>query len=190
MKNAFIFLFAMSLFLMTNSANTFAQQSDYRPLSREEPEPSLSDLSFWDRVYFGGFGGAAFGTITMIEVAPLMGYMFTERFSAGINPVYMYFSDRRFDFSTSIFGPRFFARQFISPTLFIQGEIESMRRDYFTANNEFRRDWVDGAMLGGGINQMIGRRSGISFMVLYNVLHDDFRSPYPSPWILRVGLML
>ena len=41
-------------------------------------------IPFKDRIFVGGNLGLTFGTITNIEIAPLIGYMLTPSWSAGV----------------------------------------------------------------------------------------------------------
>lgn len=57
----------------------------------EESNPPLKD-----RLYYGGNFGASFGTITFVDVSPLVGAMINNRLSGGVGATYQYFNDRRF----------------------------------------------------------------------------------------------
>lgn len=48
------------------------------------------DLGLTNRVFFGGNFGLQFGTITNIEVSPLVGYRVTRDFSIGTGITYIY----------------------------------------------------------------------------------------------------
>jgi len=88
--------------------------------------------SFMDRVYFGGGLDLAFGTITIIGASPLVGYMITEKLSAGVGITYQYYKDNRFtpDFTTSIYGGRLFARYNIFDPFFLYNEYEITSFDF------------------------------------------------------------
>ncbi len=47
-----------------------------------------------DRIFFGGDFWLSIGTNTYIDVAPLVGYRITPRFSAGMGPIYIFQRDR------------------------------------------------------------------------------------------------
>ena len=47
-----------------------------------------------DRIFFGGDFWLSIGTNTYIDIAPLVGYRITPRFSAGIGPIYIFQKDR------------------------------------------------------------------------------------------------
>lgn len=149
-----------------------------------EEEPT-----FWDKVYFGGNFGLQFGNITSIEVSPLMGYRITDDFSAGVGVTYQYFKADfgSYDFKTNIYGGRLFARHRITQQIFAYSEYESLSLEFMNRNYEMKREWVPALFLGGGFYLPAGRNMGFSIMALYNLMHDDLRSPYNDPVVLRIG---
>lgn len=153
--------------------------------------------SAFDRMYFGGGLGATFGDITSVWVSPLVGYMITNSLSAGIGITYQYYSDSRFDYQTNSYGGRLFARQnlsFIKLPLFLYAEYETMNFEVFEPRppDDFvlTRDWIPSLFFGGGFFQPFGRRGGFFITAMYNVIYDEARSPYNSPWVFRVGFTL
>ena len=167
-------------------------------LSAQEQE----DLRPIDRIFFGGNFGMQFGTITDIEISPLVGYHITPRLSAGVGTRFEYFKDKGlyYPFETTIFGGSVFSRFVIIQNLgeglnlgintgvFTQAEYEmlSLEREYFepfpTGTGRFL---VHSVLVGGGLIQPIGRRSALLISVLYN-LNESARSPYSNP-IIRIG---
>lgn len=151
--------------------------------------------SFWERVYFGGNFGLQFGDVTAIDLSPLAGYMFTNQFSAGLGVTYQYvkFNDRfsNNDFSTDVYGGRVFGRYNFTQQFFGHTEFENLNLEVFDPlEGDVDRQWVPGFFVGGGIFQPIGRSAGLSFTLLYNLLHDDNESPYASPFVIRAGFTL
>ena len=171
------------LFLLTLSTVASAQ------FEEEVTESS----SFGDRVFIGGNFGFQFGDFTMINVSPQVGYRFTNRLSGGVGVIYQYISYELFNGrreSTNVYGGNLFARYMVYENIFLQGEYEAVNWEFFNVDNQLVREWVPGAFLGGGFFQPIGGRAGFSATVLYNVIFDEFRSPYGSPWVVRVGVSL
>jgi hypothetical protein len=150
-----------------------------------------------DRLYFGGNFGLQFGSYTHIEASPIVGYMVSDKFSAGLGVIYQYFRIRGNsqvgDYETNIYGGKLFGRYNFSQQLFGYTEYENINLDviYNTSNGfELGRAWVPGFFIGGGYFQPIGNRAGFTVMALYNVLHNPARSPYGSPLVLRVGFTI
>lgn len=161
--------------------------------SAQFEEEVTEGSSFRDRVFVGGNLGFQFGDFTIINVSPQVGYRFTNRLSGGVGVIYQYISYELFNGSresTNVYGGNLFARYMVYENIFLQGEYEAVNWEFFNEDNRLVREWVPGAFLGGGFFQPIGARSGFSATALYNVLHDDIRSPYGSPWVFRVGFAL
>jgi hypothetical protein len=153
--------------------------------------------SVFDRIYFGGGFGASFGTITSVYVSPVVGYMITRSLSAGVGITYQYYSDSRFDYQTNTYGGKLFARQnlsFLKLPLFLYTEYETLNFEVYEPlpPDDFRltRDWIPSLFFGGGFFQPFGRRGGFFITAMYNVIYDELRSPYDSPWVFRVGFTL
>ena len=154
-------------------------------------QAGAEDSGFFDRVYVGGNFSMQFGNITAVDLSPLVGYRFSETFSAGPGFTYQYFNDKRFDFSTDIIGYRVFGRKMLNEQLFAYAEYENLKLEYFDPfSRTVQEGWVPGVLAGGGLFQPIGRSAGVMLTVLYNLSYDDIKSPYASPLIVRAGFTL
>jgi hypothetical protein len=149
-------------------------------------------IPFKDRLYFGGNFRMQFGTVTLIDFSPLVGVMITPKFSSGVGVTYQYFNDQRYiGGETSSYGGRLFSRYNVLPNIFLHAEYESINFDNYNFLSErFERIWSDALFLGGGYFAPFGPRGGANFTFLYNVLHDNLRSPYGEPYVIRVGFVL
>lgn len=150
---------------------------------------------FMDRLYFGGNFGLQFGSFTHIEASPIAGYMINQKLSAGVGVIYQYFRIRGNsqvgDYETNIYGGKLFGRYNISQQLFGYTEYENINRDFrLSPSSDLSRIWVPAFFIGGGYFQPIGNRAGVTVMALYNLLHYPGRSPYNSPFVLRVGFTI
>ncbi|WP_296699765.1 hypothetical protein [Algoriphagus sp.] len=178
LKNKILLLFAFA-FILHFTAN--AQRNIYS-----------DSLSLKDRLYFGGNFGMQFGTVTLLDFSPLVGVMITPKFSSGLGITYQYFNDRRYiGGETSSYGGRIFSRYNVLPNIFTHAEYERINFDnYNILTDRFERIWVNSLFLGGGYFAPFGPRGGANFTFLYNVLHDNLRSPYGEPYVIRVGFVL
>ena len=144
-----------------------------------------------DRWWLGGGIGLSFGDVDYIEVAPLVGFNATKKFSVGGGVLYRYRKDGRFEpsLSTSDYGANVFARYHITRPLFVQGEYEYLNYEYIDFDTT-ERDEFNSFMVGPGYSQRIGNNASLFVMALYNFSYDsnDERSPYDDPWRLRVGV--
>lgn len=174
--NRFI-LFSILLFFTHTS---FGQAREEKPKS-----------PFWDKVYVGGNIGVQFGTVTVVNLSPIVGYQITPKISAGIGITYQYYSIRTYNYETHMYGGRLFARYQPLSFLFLHAEAEAMNwncpRTDINGDFTTERLWSPGLLAGGGFSQPIGGgASSIFIMGLYNFLYNDC-SPYASPFVLRIG---
>lgn len=178
LKNKFLYTFLL-IFSLQIAAN--AQREIYS-----------DSIPFKDRLYFGGNFGMQFGTMTLLDISPLVGVMITPKFSSGVGITYQYFNDKRYiGGETSSYGGRIFSRYNILPNIFAHAELESINFDnYNFLADRFERIWTNSLFLGGGYFAPFGPRGGANFTFLYNVLHDNLRSPYNEPYVIRVGFVL
>ena len=88
---------------------------------------------FMQRASFGGYLGLQFGTITVIDISPMMIYKVTERFYPGIGFTYQYIKNSQYepDYSTSAYGGSIFARFHVWQDLFVQGEYDPLYLKYY-----------------------------------------------------------
>jgi hypothetical protein len=162
---------------------------------------------FWDRIYFGGNFGLAFGTITQIDISPIAGYRITPRFSAGVGGTYQYYKEEikyvhgTYKWETSIYGGKVFGTYvlldekntflpFNLGSIILQSECEILNVETYRLNQagyyiNAGREWICNILAGGGIRQRIGERSSIDLMILWN-LNDTPFSPYSNP-VIRLG---
>jgi hypothetical protein len=180
-------LFIVFLLCLVASFTAQAQYVEGDDTLSTPPQPRPE----WrDRIIPGGNFGASFGNITFVQIAPLIGYRLTDRFSAGVgfNYIYMRVRDRFGVFSSSLYGPRSYGRFMITPNIFAQGEYEYLNVETFNSRGELVRMWNSVPLLGGGFVVPIGRRGGIAFTALYNLNHQPGLPPYGgSPFIIRTG---
>jgi len=202
MKNIKYFTFLFSILFIFSIQFAQGQYVEKEEREKEEKaekqnnktsENPLSNLSFSERLIFGGNLALQFGNPTVIDISPMVGYMFTPSFNAGIGGTYFYYSfeDPRFKIQANLYGGRVYAQYIIKESFFLYTEQEFMSTEFFDETDaEFRREWLFNPLVGGGIRQSIGGRSAINLMVLYNLNHQPTKSIYPNPWIIRVGIML
>ena len=151
------------------------------------------------RLYVGGnLSLNIFGESRFIDVSPLIGYRFTPQISAGIGASYLYiqrefrFSNQpNFTVSSSLYGGRVFGRYRVNAMYFAHTEFESINVELGTGTgSETIREWVPGFFIGGGVVTPFFSNAAINITVLYNLIHDNFRSPYGSAIVVRGGIVL
>ena len=89
------------------------------PAAKKNARPAISNyfvgavgLTKSGKIFFGGNLGLFFGTVTDIEISPLVGYKIYKGLSAGGGFTYIYYRERYADnavFETNQYGWRVFA---------------------------------------------------------------------------------
>lgn len=203
MKKITILLFVLFAASQWVNAQVYYEEEEVKEkqeelgIEKEDAPSSLSGLSFAERSYFGGNLSLSFGTYTYVDVSPLWGYMVNRDFSVGAGGTYIYSSREYIDFSgnkqrisSNLYGARAFARHRVFDDIYVHAEYESINNELVTITGDRVREWVPGLFLGGGIFQPLFGRGGASLFVLYNVMHDEYKSPYGSAWVIRAGFTL
>ncbi|MFT5640779.1 MAG: hypothetical protein ACI9A7_000877 [Cyclobacteriaceae bacterium] len=145
--------------------------------------------SFFDKIYVGGGGGFGGGTDFLnISVSPLVGYKFTEQFSAGLITSYQYVKFG--DATSSNYGGGPFTRYNVSEKFFAYAEYEYLNFAISPQGGVQERRSYTGLFTGIGYTEPIGDIMSINISALYNVLYGDGAgSPYNSPLLFRVGFV-
>lgn len=181
------------LLLASNLSTVFAQRDS--SLNNRKSEDDLSDLSFWERCYWGGNGGAYFSNSgSYLEISPILGYNLTKYLSVGVTTTYKFyrtnFNYYGTAYSTHVYGGGGFARFILFDFLFAQGEAELLNSEYYDViKNDYGRKFIPITSAGLGIKSRT-EGSYSYFMVLYDFTHDNW-SPYPfSPYIIKAGFVM
>lgn len=147
------------------------------------------------RLFFGGSFGLQFGTVTNIEVSPLVGIWLLPRVAVGAGPSFQYYDDPYG--STAIYGGRAMLQLSLIQDLnniiplglntgiFLQGEYEglSLEKSFFTTTPESSgRLYYGSFLVGGGISQPTGKRSSMNISFLWN-LSENIYGIYDNPEI-------
>jgi hypothetical protein len=143
--------------------------------------------SFWERTYFGGGLSLQLGNFTYVDLSPLMGYGFTQRFSTGFGITYRYVNDRFWNYSYSVYGGRLFSRFGILENIFVQGEYELL--NWENAIRGFpEREWSSAIFIGPGYSSSLGGQKGYQIYIMYNLLYEAGTSPYNEPYVIRFSI--
>lgn len=170
-------LFVFSLALL---APALGYSQDFTP--PEPAKPAKKPFWDWERVYFGGGLGLQFGSYTLVNVAPDMGYKVTERYSVGVGIRYMYFSDNTLKppYEIDIYGGSLFNRFIVTDFLFLHGEYEVLNGPWNYTGQRFN---LNNVWVGGGLRQG-SDRVFLNLVALWN-LNDEGYLPNPQ---IRMGI--
>lgn len=161
--------------------------------AQNQAAPQNQNAPFKDRLFVGGNFGLTFGTITNIEVAPIVGYNVKPNWAVGVGARYSYYQDNFYSppYKTNIYGGLVFTRYIVYKGLFLEGNFEANNFDVYkfdpvTELYYPERDWIPSLLLGGGYAQPIGGNSAFFISILYDVLQNRY-SPYYGVPVIRAG---
>ena len=151
----------------------------------ENKEKKEEKKPFKENLFFGGILGLQFGTYTLIDISPVIGYKVSPRFHPGIRLTYQYQSDQTTNYKTYRYGGSIFARLFLVQGIYAQAEAEALNIEWMNSNLEEYRLWIGNYFVGGGYFQKMGKNGGMYMTVLWN-LNESRYSPYSNP-VIRIG---
>lgn len=163
-----------SLLVLLSLTLQLSAQNDTTNYTR----PAKERRPFSDRIWFGGGVGLNFGTVTAIQLDPLVGYYLdrNKRVSSGVGLSYWYFRDNRRSpaFEQNAYGYRIFTRYRPIEQAFLHAEFLHLnaQRLIGTADQRMQRLWVPHLLVGGGYVQPLGGGSSMYIQVLFDVLQD------------------
>ena len=162
----------------------------------EMRQPPQEQGNFWDKIYIGGNFGLQFGSTTVVNLSPQVGYRVTEKFVPGIGVTYLYYNYRftntntgkTYSYVTNVYGGSLFGKYFFTDNIFAHAEYEELNievNDIYL--NKYSRIWVPSLFVGGGYNQPLGQRGFIQLLVLFEVLQDRNSPYYRNNPVVRIG---
>ena len=154
-------------------------------------EPDVSELSFRERLHFGGgISGLSFGNPTSIGISPMAGYLLAKNTIIGLGMTYQYYSVNYggFKATSNLLGERIFVRQQIPALSALIGQ------GYLTAQLENFDNMSPGTSVGYSnpflVGIGIGSRIGINLSLMYDLNYSETsgkQSPYGSAFVVQVG---
>lgn len=139
-----------------------------------------------NRLVFGGSFGLSFGDYTTVNISPQLGYAITDKFVAGGGVSYNYYRYSHHDLSLHYWGMNVYARyhplRYIS--LQLQPEIYGISGKRRGSSIDTRA--VPVVLVGVGGILPVGYRSGLSIMLYYDLVQDDW-SPYEDQLFFTFG---
>jgi len=187
------------IFFLGSSAN--AQNDDKKKKDEDKSK-------FKENVFFGGSLWASFGTVTRVEVSPVIGYHISPRFDVGIGGKYLFYKSNSwnytgtndFSFSAHIYGGKAFSRIVLIKNLndilpfTLHGRLSS-HLEYeglnmpsnFAPETHSSRFWSHYYWVGGGLQQKIGKKAYFNIFILYNLNEKSTYQLYDNPTI-RIGI--
>lgn len=146
--------------------------------------------------FVGGNLGLQFGTVTLIDVSPMVGYFLTQNWNVGIGGTYKYYRYKllQSEYTSTYYGGRAFSQVYLASKkvqilnhIFIHGEYEYLNIRFNTDNaGAFEKTNLESYFGGLGYRAPISQKVSFSILLLYN-FNDSAESPYENP-VIRVGV--
>lgn len=183
-RSTFVLLLSLAMIIA-------AQAQDSTAYVQEEPAKKAIPLK--DRIWFGGGIGLSFGTVTAVQLDPLVGIYLDRprKVSAGLGPSYTYYQDNRYapPFKLSSYGYRVFTRYRVIEQAFLHAEFLHLNTEpFYNWDNNLGRIWVPHLLVGAGYVQPISPRSSFYIQVLFEVLQDPNSIYYATGPIFSGGV--
>jgi hypothetical protein len=173
----------LAILILTTSLSAVSAQS-----VREEAPPLK------ERLFFGGNIGLQFGTITDIQVAPVVGLWVLPRLAVALGPDYHFFKYQ--NLQTNIYGGKAYMEFVIFQNInkfipmgsntgifiHIEDELLSLESAFWKEQNTYtsERFYINTILAGPGLSQQIGRRASLNIMFLW-ALNDSGYGIYGNP---------
>ncbi|MGE5812239.1 MAG: hypothetical protein ACM339_12100 [Ignavibacteria bacterium] len=179
MKKAIIILFILCTAVLSG-------QTDSTSKPAPEPVYSVPQQSEPSRIYLGGTVSFSFwNDYFYLGLFPMIGYQFSNKFTAGIRVGYAYLNDDRYSpaLKSDNYGGGVFAQYSIIPQIYAKSELlycsfERVATVTLT-NYTTERVGVPLLLLGAGYNHQISRNASVFVEFMWDVIQDD-NSPFPS----------
>lgn len=148
-----------------------------------------------ERIFYGGNFGLQFGTISDIEIAPVVGYWVLPRVALAVGPDYRFY--KYFKEKTHIYGGKAYAELTLlrninsvipigaNTDIILHGEDQllSLESGFFKLTPyDTRRFYLNSVLVGGGLSQWLGKRSSLNILFLYAFTNEEYQL-YSKPEI-------
>ncbi len=182
----YIIIAILLLFVLKIQAqNNFITEDDNTDTKKHQKTNKLSDRL----VEGGNFYINFWGDVFEINVSPILGYKVNNNFLAGVGLFVDYQHSDYYKYTATILGGKVFGRYFLYKNFFTQSEFERLRISFKYNNIQTNSNtyFYDGLYVGLGYNLGEIRNSGLTIMIMYDLLYND-KSIYNSPLSFRIGI--
>ncbi len=153
-----------------------------------------------ERLFYGGSFGLQFGTVTDIDISPVVGIWLLPRINVAAGPKYRFYKERYNSSSTGIYGGRAYTELVIIKDLnniipiglnfgfflHVEDELLSLESSFWQYQATSGRLVRNTVFAGAGMSQPMGVRSSLNLMFLWslnNAFDDLAYNLYGNPEI-------
>lgn len=127
----------------------------------------------------------------MLDVAPYVGYRFTQRLTVGAGwNQRLSFNSVKTSTQTNVYGPRLYGAYKVVKGIAVRLELETMKAfvpETITNTDVGQREWVPAILAGMKQEYKIYKNLKGTAFVLYNFYNPDYKSPYGDRLNMRFG---
>jgi hypothetical protein len=185
------------IFSLIVSTSAFSQDDDPYVYGDNTPKPKPTNKKKgfdWSNTTIGGGFGLVLGDVTIVEVAPTLGYYLTDNFLVGIGANYAYEENRTYyNYIANTYGGKIFAQYLLeNAPLLAHAEIESANIgiNYLDSYYEDLQFNLINVYVGGGLKQRMGGNSFVYVLVLYNLNETKESNYFQQNPIIRIGFAI
>ena len=183
--------FVYTLFFIFLGTSLFAQREQQQAFESGKGAPPIRE-----RLFFGGNFGLQFGSITDIEVAPVVGFWVLPRVAVAAGPDYRFYSF--YKNKTQIWGGKAYAEFTLLRNInsvipigantdiiaHVEDQLLSLESSFFKdPPYTSKRFYANTVLAGGGLSQQIGRRSALNILVMWALNEQANLGLYSNPEI-------
>ncbi len=188
-----MFRYLSAVFALSLIGSAASAQDTTEYVQKSTPEEKKDTRSLKERIWVGGGLGLNFGSVTAIQIEPLVGYKVDQagKFSVGTGITYWYFRDNRYAPAVeyNAYGYRLFSRYRFIEQAYLHAEFLNLNAErYDDVTDDIRRLWVPHVLVGGGYIQRLGESSSFMLQILFEVLQDPNSVYYGQGPILSGGV--
>jgi hypothetical protein len=184
-------IFFSIFFLILLNTSLFAQREKQEAFGSVNEAPPIRE-----RFFFGGNLGLQFGSITDIEIAPVVGFWILPRVAVAAGPDYRFYSF--YKNKTQIWG----GKAYVEFTLLrninsvipigantdiiahVEDQLLSLESSFFRdPPYTSKRFYANTILAGGGLSQQIGKRSALNILVMWALNEQANLGLYSNPEI-------
>lgn len=151
---------------------------------------SLENKTFWERIKVGGNLRISQREYLDIDFAPSIAYLANTKWSIGTEFVFRgeFGNGRKWHslFDSDTYGGRVFTDYQVYKSFFAHAEFENLYTSRKTRETSTTQS-VPGAMAGMGKYFGLGKNIQGKVLIQYNLIHDERKRMYTSPWVVRFG---
>ncbi|MBL3657435.1 hypothetical protein [Fulvivirga sediminis] len=161
-----------------------------KDLSTAQKRNSLKDKTFWERLSLGGNFNVSKTNPVTVDLSPVVAYKLNKASEIGITGAYrtQFGADKsglkQLDDET--YGFSVFGNHTVFNNLMVQLEGECLRTTTGSIEQN-ERSWKQTLLIGIGRKFKITKWLEMQTLVMFNVLHNPPKSPYPSPVVFKTG---